>query len=125
MIEEKNFDELLWNSYLLQQHDLCKRLGVEHVPTEPFQIIGLANEVSKIPLNGLRHPIAGHTAGWYVWGGEYNEADNFFKPVHAYHLLDTKPEIIKYLALPVGYRFLIDDKGYEDVWYDETLLNVS
>jgi hypothetical protein len=125
MTEEHCFDESLWKTYLLQQRELCKRIGVTHVPTEPFQILGLADDMSQIPFNGLRHPVEGRTAGWYIWTGEYNEADNFFKPVHAFHLLDAKPEIIKYLGLPVGYRFMIDNNGYEDVWHDETLLNVS
>ena len=31
---------------------------------------------------------------------------------------------IKYFGLEVGYRFLIDKNGYEDVWYDEKLKNV-
>jgi hypothetical protein len=125
MTEEQSFDQTLWNKYLLQQQELCKSLHVAHILTEPYQIIGLADDLTLIPLNGLRHPIKGDTAGWYIWTGEYNEADDFFKPVHAYHLLSTKPEIIKYLGLPVGYRFLIDNEGYEDVWFDETLLNVS
>ncbi|WP_456236598.1 immunity protein Imm33 domain-containing protein [Chryseobacterium carnipullorum] len=30
--------------------------------------------------------------------------------------------MIKYLGLPAGNRFLIDDKGFEDVWFDENLL---
>jgi hypothetical protein len=42
----------------------------------------------------------------------------------AEHLLQTRPELIKYFGLDVGYRFLIDNNGYEDVWYDEKLKNV-
>ena len=104
---------------------VCQKLGVTHVPTHPFQIIGLADELSLIPVNGLRHPPEGRTAGWYIWTGDYQEGEDFFQPVHAFHLLDKKPEIIKYLGLPVGFRFLIDKEGYEDVWYDENLLDVS
>src|SRR5829696_1185764 len=125
MAEEQSFDETLWNAYLLQQQELCERLDVAHVPTEPNQVIGVADNVGKTPINGLRHPLEADSAGWYIWTGEYDEVDDFFKPIHAYHLLNTKPEIIKYLGLPTGYRFLIDDDGYEDVWYDESLLNVS
>lgn len=32
------------------------------------------------------------------------------------------PEVLPYLELPPGYRFIIDGKGYEDVWFDESLL---
>lgn len=119
------FNKDLWESYLLQQQQLCNRLEVEYVPTEPTQIIGLSEDTSSIPTNGLRHPVEQNTAGWYIWSGEYSLADDFFKPVHAYHLLTTKPELIKYLGLPAGYRFLIDDKGYEDIWFDSSLLDAS
>ena len=125
MDAEQNFDKTLWEAYLLQQKELCERLNVEHVPTEPFQIIGLADDAHLTPINGLRHSVEGQMAGWYVWTGDYKEIADFFKPIHAYHILGTKPEIIKYLGLPVGYRFLIDNDGYEDVWYDKTLLNVG
>jgi hypothetical protein len=41
---------------------------------------------------------------------------DFFKPMHAEHLEDFLPEVIPYLALEKGFRFIIDDTGYEDVW---------
>lgn len=39
------------------------------------------------------------------------------------HLRDHAPEVLPYLALPPGWRFLIAP-GHEDVWFDEQLLNV-
>jgi hypothetical protein len=125
MITKTEFDIVLWKPHILQQVQLCKRLGVEHVPTDPHQIIGLADDSTSVPTNGLRHPIEQNTAGWYIWSGTFSMADSFFKPLHAYHLLTIKPELIKYLGLPAGYRFLIDDKGYEDIWFDDSLLDVS
>jgi hypothetical protein len=32
--------------------------------------------------------------------------------------------VLKYLGLPAGWRFQIDEKGYEDVWFDESILNI-
>ena len=40
----------------------------------------------------------------------------------AKHLLQIRPEIIKYLGLEVGFRFLADKDGYEDIWYDKKLI---
>jgi len=124
MKQEADFDKNLWNAYVLQQKELCNKLDITHNPIDPYQIIGLSTDITLITLNGLRHPAEQHTSGWYIWAGEYSVANDFFNPVHAYHLLATKPNIIKYLGLPTGYRFLIDDEGYEDIWYDETLLNI-
>lgn len=125
MADMTGFNKVLWEFHLLQQKLLCKSLGVEHVPTDRNQIIGLADDFTSILINGLRHPVEHNTSGWYIWSGEYSLADDFFKPVHAFHLLTIKPGLIRYLGLPVGYRFLIDDKGYEDIWFDDSLLDVS
>lgn len=76
------------------------------------------------PINGLRHPKHGTMNGWYIWSGEWSYSDDFFNPIHAEHLIKKRPEILKYLSLDVGFRFQIDRKGYEDVWYDEKLKNI-
>ena len=87
---------------------------------------GIATNVAcaAIPVNGLRHPPAGDTTGWYIWAGEELPHDpSFFTPVHVWHLKESRPDVLKYLALPPGWRFLIAGE-YEDVWYDASLLNV-
>jgi hypothetical protein len=118
------FDNKKWDSHILEQKNICERIKVEWVPTEPFRMVGLSivNSNSS-PFHALRHPPDNYS-GWFLWAEEYSEADGFFKTIHAIHLLEYRPEIIKYLGLPAGYRVLIDDKGYEDIWYDESLLDV-
>ncbi|SRR6266852_576862 len=76
------------------------------------------------PINGLRHPPVGDTTGWYIWAGQVLSDDpDFFAPVHIRHLSELRPDVLRYLALPPGWRFLIAG-GYEDVWFDASLLNV-
>ena len=79
------------------------------------------------PINGLRHPRQGKIDGWYLWsGGEIPQDDNnFFNPIHPEHLMDKRHSILKYLGLPYGYRFLIDNNGHEDVWFDQTILEIE
>jgi hypothetical protein len=43
--------------------------------------------------------------------------------MHIEHLSEIRPEVLHLLALPPGWRFLIAD-DYEDVWFDESLLNI-
>ena len=75
----------------------------------------------QLPLNGLRHRPVDGTSGWYFWAGELlSDADDFFAPYHLVHLEETRPELLPYLALPPGWRFLIAP-GQEDVWFDESL----
>lgn len=119
------FNQDLWNLNIQLQKDLCKRLNVEWIETQANQMIGIADDIDGVPIHALRHPIENNSAGWYIWTQEYSEQENFFKPVHAGHLVQIKPALLKYLGLPPGYRFLIDNVGYEDIWYDKSLLNIN
>lgn len=109
-----------------EQLTTCKKYGASPLDASPHLKAGVAANVRSglIPVNGLRHPPVGDTSGWYLWAGEELSADpEFFQPVHIEHLSEMRPEVLKYLALPPGWRFLIAG-DYEDVWYDESLLNV-
>ena len=107
------------------QRELCRRFGAEFTPAPASQIAGVAKVVlgATGPIHGLRHPPKGQTCGWYIWTGELSQDDDFFEPQHVAHLADSCPQILKYLALPPGWRFLLAT-GYEDVWFDAALLEV-
>lgn len=110
----------------LAQKKICEKYGASFFLSKSGMKVGIALNVRKgeMPINGLRHPPEGDTTGWYIWAGEELSGDpEFFKPLHVEHLKDWCPEVQKYLGLPPGWRFLIAG-DYEDVWYDESLLNV-
>ena len=106
--------------------NICKMINVIPNKPDPDSMIGLAiNSLDNKVINGLRHPIEGNSNGWYIWSGEYSESEDFFAPVCIKHLQNYFDiDLIEYLDLPVGYRFLIDDNSYEDVWFDKNLLNI-
>lgn len=105
--------------------DVCDQVGVEPVHPEPRSHVGIALQtIGAMPIHGIRHPIYEDTNGWFLWCGEYSEDDDFFQPAHVDHITEYLPVVVKYLSLPPGYRFVIDDSGYEDIWFDEELLNV-
>ena len=103
---------------------VCERFGqTADFPTADSKC-GVAANVGtgQVPLNGLRHPPDDGTSGWFLWAGEtWSDAADFFQPLHYWHLSERAPSILPYLALPPGWRFLIAD-GYEDVWFDSSLL---
>lgn len=86
--------------------------------------VGLAlSTIGQIPIHGLRHPPTDTTNGWYIWcGGELSQEPDFFAPLHIEHLPQYLPSVLEYLDLPPGYRFLIDGANFEDVWFDQSLL---
>lgn len=111
-----------------EQKKICKKYGTI-VFESPMELkIGISHNVrdrNLFPINGLRHKPEGDTTGWYIWGGEeFLENPDFFLPLHVAHIEEWRPEIMKYLALPPGYRFLIGENDYEDVWLDEDLLKI-
>lgn len=101
------------------QLETCTPLGVEAYPDPEFLKAGVGRE-TRGPVHGLRHTPEGDTTGWYIWRGEYSDADHFFEPLHVRHLAERMPEVMLYLALPPGWRFLLAP-GHKDAWYDEKL----
>jgi hypothetical protein len=108
------------------QQETCARFGAEFDPVHNGLKVGVAANVRGTVqrINGLRHPPAGDTTGWYIWAGDVlSEAEDFFMPLHVAHLEEWCPEILRYLALPPGWRFSAA-KDYEDVWFDASLLDI-
>jgi hypothetical protein len=103
----------------------CKKHGVEFVPVIDTAISGFARSTLGLnPVNGFRHPVQNDTSGWYIWcGDEFLPSPDFFASVLTKHLYDELPQIVPFLALPPGSRFLLSG-NYVDIWFDEDLLNV-
>ena len=54
-----------------EQKVVCRRQKLNYVPSSADSKVGFAIETQgKVPINGLRHPPAGDTNGWYIWCGE-------------------------------------------------------
>jgi len=84
------------------------------------QKLGIALQtLGMTPIYGVREPIEAGTCGWYVWCGPYAPDADFFQPLHVSHLAHRLPIILPYLGLAVGHKFIIDESGYEDVWFEE------
>lgn len=112
---------------ILEQTILCENHGVIPVYTDDMMLIGLGrNFQPNLQINGLRHNPTKIYSGWFIWSGDdFDVSDShFFEPTHTFHIIELTPFIFKYLGLPPGYRFLIDKYGYEDIWFDEQLLEI-
>jgi hypothetical protein len=110
-----------------EQIEVCRRFGVVPDPPSDDSRLGVAlnlREADLWPVKGVRHPAETDTNGWYLFAGDQpGDADDFFQALHTRHLTVWRPEVLPYLALPPGWAFVIAP-GYEDVYYDESLLNV-
>lgn len=113
------------DKYIDSQKRICKKYNSDFTRMDEKLFIGVATALGLEPINGLHHPKHGKMNGWYVWSGEWSDADDFFEPLCLEHLIELKPEIIKYLGLDIGFRFLTDKKGYEDVWFDQNITELK
>ncbi|ABR84376.1 MULTISPECIES: immunity protein Imm33 domain-containing protein [Pseudomonas aeruginosa group] len=101
-----------------RQLEVCRRHGLEPRAPEPMLALALRT-LGDSPLHGSRIELPeGGNVSWFIHAGEYSEAEDFYQPVHAAHLAELLPEVLDYLYLPPGARFLIDGDGYEDVWLE-------
>lgn len=71
-----------------------------------------------LPVNGVRYMSPSHMTGWWLTTDEYNDDVKSLKNVHFFHVAFTRPDILKYLALPPGFRFYIS-QGESGAWFDE------
>jgi hypothetical protein len=112
------------NWYEIQQA-LCKKYSAPFLESHHEDKVGISLSAKEhvYPINGLRIAPENGTTGWFIWGGEGgpSTADDYFKPLHVIHLHEWCPEILPYLGLPPGWRFLIAP-NHEDVWFDASLL---
>lgn len=109
----------------LSEQSVFERHGATPCMPPAGSKLGIAlSTLGSLPIHGLRLNEENGTNGWYIWcGGEMSKDADFFSPLHIEHIEQYLPGISGYLALPPGYRFVTDDKGYEDVWFDPELLN--
>jgi len=110
---------------LESQSEICRQFGAVPDTPDTDEKLGIAlDTLELVPLNGLRHPREDGTCGWYIWGGTDFPRDNdAFSPMHVSHLPEYCPSVIRFLALPPGWRFLTDG-NHVDVWQDQKLLDI-
>ncbi|MCL9780967.1 hypothetical protein M9194_05915 [Vibrio sp. S4M6] len=110
------------NELQFRQRKLCKRFSANYKPCDLSLKIGISQAVldGERPINGVRVKEENGTSGWYFWAGEWSDDPDFFLPLHGTHLSKHAEIVLPYLALPEGWRFLIEE-DYEDVWFDSEL----
>ena len=107
-----------------EQEMLCAKYGAEYCECAPNERAGVAlATLDKSPVYGVRTKNADGSMSWYIWAGPHSTAPDFFQPLCAGHLGEILPMVMRYLALPPGFKFIIDRSGYEDVWQEKEWAN--
>jgi hypothetical protein len=109
---------------IFEQREMCKRFNV--MPSFPTfsQKIVISNGVYEgLPIEAVRYPSPNHMTGWWLTTEQYDGNVKSLMAVHYFHVAFKRPDLIKYLALPNGYRFFAGKE--EDIWYDQKVLLVE
>ncbi|WP_159888401.1 immunity protein Imm33 domain-containing protein [Paenibacillus puerhi] len=106
----------------IEQEDECSNYGV----TPSFPTFGQNIVISKGVYEGLgvdavRYPSPEHMTGWWVTTDLYDGDTDSLMKVHFYHVAFNRPDLLRYFALPFGFRFYINETE-NDIWFDENTL---
>lgn len=64
-------------------------------------------------IEGIRYDSPSDESGWYLITDDYNDDIKSLKMVHFYHVAFARPDILKYLAMPFGFRFIMKEGNIE------------
>ena len=116
MVQKSPLEELI-----SEQKLLCEEFESSYIKVSGDDVVAVAvNTLNQEPIVGIRKkPEAEENVAWFIYGGEMGKGEDFFETMTVRELQDILPEVLPYLALAEGFRFMIDREDYEDVWKEE------
>lgn len=102
----------------------CDFYNTEFTPATMTQLVVISDGVYEgiNPIEGVRYPSPEHMSGWWLTTDKYDGNSNSLKTVHFSHILEHRPNVAIYMALPFGYRFILGgDEEY--VWFDSNVVD--
>lgn len=106
-----------------EQEEICKKFNVNPVYPQFNQLIVISKGVFEgLDIEAVRYSSPDHMTGWWLTTELYDEDINSLITVHYYHVAFNRPDIIKYLALPYGFRFENSISDI-DIWFDENAID--
>ncbi|HBV15856.1 MAG TPA: hypothetical protein DEB71_11010 [Chryseobacterium carnipullorum] len=95
-------------SVVREQGEICWQQNlIPHFPTFNQSIVISDGVYEGKDIEGIRYDSPQDESGWYLITDDYNDDIKSLKMAHFYHVAFARPDILKYLALPFGYRFLM------------------
>lgn len=95
-----------------------------YLPTED-QLVVISDGVLEGELvEGVRYFSPKHMSGWWLTTEKYNGNIDTLHTEHFQHCFEKRPDLIKYLSLPAGFRFFQNGykKNKEDIWFDSKIV---
>ncbi|UHO40395.1 hypothetical protein H5J24_10725 [Chryseobacterium capnotolerans] len=97
-------------SVVRSQSETCAQQNlVPHFPNFNQSVVISDGVYEEKNIEGIRYDAPQNESGWYLITDDYNDDIKSLKVVHFYHVAFARPDILKYLAIPFGHRFLMKD----------------
>jgi hypothetical protein len=103
------------------QREVCARYKSGFAPPIGDQLVVIDEGIYDIPsVEGSRYAMNADNSGWILIRDGWKKNVDSFVNVHVYHLLERRPDLVRFLALPVGWRFFTDGRE-ETVEFDPSI----
>ncbi len=102
------------------QKECCEHYSAEFSPIVPTQLVTISKGIYEgvVPVEGVRYPSPSHMSGWWLTTDEYDGNLDSLVTVHFQHIIEKRPELALYMALPFGFRFILGGDS-ESVWFEQ------
>jgi hypothetical protein len=108
------------NIVALQEKECISNEVTPIFPTFSQMIVISKGVLEGKTVEGVRYPSPNHMTGWWLTTELYDNDVKSLQVIHYYHLVFKRSDIIKYLALPFGFRFSSGEAN--EVRFDENVL---
>jgi hypothetical protein len=99
------------------QHEVCLKAGSVFAPPRPDQLVAVSADLTISPeIEGVRYSLGSNKSGWIITSQGFSGPVKSLQQEHMLHIIQYRRDIIRYLALSTGYRFL--SNGESRVWFD-------
>lgn len=104
----------------INMHELCKKLNVACQMPSDETLVAVSEGVFEGDLvQGVRYKMEAHMSGWIITSDRYNGDVSTLRTEHMKHIFEHRPDLVKYLCLPIGWRF---DTSRDDFWFDQEII---
>jgi len=102
------------------QHRVCGDVGAAFAPPRPDALVAISPDFSDTEeFEGVRYALENGQSGWIITSKGFDGPVQSLRQEHLLHLVSLKRKLIRFVALPVGYRFITNSKA--DMWFDQTV----
>lgn len=112
-------------SVLNHQKKICKKFGLSYEECEMEKNVYVSKNIREgiFPIEGKRYIEEWDFSGWYIWSGEEPQEWNLYNLVSVENLDNYNKELLKFLWLERGTRFIIE-QDYMNAEFDYRVFNM-